>query len=124
MSNAEDVQQVELSIEQAKKLIARKDALVRLQMNPDFKLLIEDGFLSDHAVRQVMLKAHPGYMDEKHQKIFDTQIMAVGGLKQFLVSIFAEGMNAEQAIRSDERTLEELHAEGLNEANLDDELSN
>jgi hypothetical protein len=51
---------VELSIQQAKNLIERSDALRRLEKNKDFQFLFLDGLLKDDAIRQVMLLASPG----------------------------------------------------------------
>lgn len=110
---SEELANLEITIEQAKKSIERKDALVRLQNNPDFKSLIEKGFLESHAVRQVLLKAHPSLQDEKQQNLLDMQITAVGGFKQFLISVFTEGMNAEESMKADEVTREEILAEEL-----------
>jgi hypothetical protein len=110
---SEDLEKIEVSIEDAKKAIARKDALNRLENNPDFKELITNGFLKDHAIRQVMMKAHPGYQSDEVQKNFDQQIIAVGQLKQYLVAVFAMGNSAAQALGADEATREELLAEDL-----------
>jgi hypothetical protein len=112
-TTTEELESLEITIEQAKKSIARKDCLVRLQMNQDFKELIEKGFFEQHAVRQVMLKAHPGMQDEKNQKILDQQITAIGNFRQYLIAVYTEGMNAEQALREDETTREELLREDL-----------
>jgi hypothetical protein len=110
---AEELAKLEITIEQAKKDVARKDRLVRLQSNPDFKELIEKDFLESHAIRQVMLKAHPGMQDEKSQKIVDQQINAIGQLKQYLIAVYTQGLNAEVAIGEDENTREELLKEEL-----------
>jgi hypothetical protein len=116
MSNAVDLQNVEIAIQQHKAAIARKDCLVRLQQNRDFQELIEKGFLESHAVRQVLLKAHPGLQEPAQQNLLDQQITAIGGLKQFLISVYTEGMNAQEALRADEATREELLREDLNDA--------
>lgn len=113
MSNAQDLEILEMQITDAKKKIARKDMLVRLQNNPDFKELIEKGFLEQHAVRQVMLKAHPGMQSEATQKMLDQQITTIGGFKQFLLNVYAEGINAEVSVSADEDTREELLKEEL-----------
>jgi len=112
-TNTEELESLEITIEQAKKSIARKDCLVRLQNNPDFKELIEKGFLEQHAIRQVMLKAHPGLQEEKNQKMLDQQINAIGQFKQFLIAVYTEGMQATQALHEDEATREELLREDL-----------
>jgi hypothetical protein len=109
----EDLDSIEISIEQAKKAIARKDCLVRLQMNPDYKELIEKGFLEAHAIRQVMLKAHPGLQVEARQKELDRQIIAIGEFQQFLIGVYTQGMQAAQALNEDEATREDLLKEGL-----------
>lgn len=111
---AQELDAINKQIEEAKKKIARKDALMRLEQNPDFKELIQKGFLESHAIRQVMLKAHPGMQSEAMQKLFDQQITAVGGFKQFLVSIVSEGLAAQESLVSDEATQEELLKEALN----------
>lgn len=113
MSSREELEKLEITIEQAKKDIARKDRLARLQNNPDFKDLIEKDFMESHAIRQVMLKAHPGLQDEKNQKAIDQQISAVGQLKQYLIAVYTQGMNAEIALGEDENTREELLREDL-----------
>ena len=109
----EDLESLEISIGQAKKAIARKDCLIRLQNNQDYKELIEKGFLESHAVRQVMLKAHPSLQGEAQQKLLDQQIAAIGGFQQFLIGVYSEGMNATQALTDDEATREEILREDL-----------
>lgn len=113
MSVAEDIANVELAIEKHKVSIARKQALDRLEKNPDFKLLITDGFLEQHAIRQVMLKAHPSLQSPETQQLLDNQINAIGNFKQFLINVFTEGSNAEEAMSQDEETLADLLKEDL-----------
>lgn len=45
------VQEIELSIEGARKLLSLREALLRLEKNKDFKLLISNGYLVDEALR-------------------------------------------------------------------------
>jgi len=113
MSTAQDLEMIDLQIDEAKRKVERKNMLKRLEQNPDFKNLIEKGFLESHAVRQVLLKAHPGMQNEATQKILDQQITAIGGFKQFLIGVYSEGMNAEAALVADEATREELLKEDL-----------
>lgn len=113
MSREEDLEAIDISIDEAKAKIQRKEALERLQQNPDFKTIIDDGFLNSHAIRQVMLKAHPQMQEEKAQNMLNRQITAIGELKQFFIAIYSEGMNAANAISQDEATREELLQEDL-----------
>jgi len=113
MSTAQDLEQIELQIEDAKKKVARRQMLLRLEQNQDFKELIQKGFLEDHAVRQVLLKAHPGMQSEAVQQMLNQQITAIGGFKQFLIQVNLEGYNAEEDLVNDEATQEELLNENL-----------
>ena len=112
MSNAQDIQKVELTIEEAHKAIDRRDMLARLQNNKDFQTLIEDGFFRDHAIRQVELKSHPSAQGEKQKFAIDSQITAIGGFRQYLVGIKGLGDQAAEALDSHEQTLEDLNNEG------------
>lgn len=105
---------VEHTIETAKKQIKRMEALRRLEDNPDFKEIIMDGFMEDHAIRQVLLRANPSIRSsEQALDAVDLQIAAVGGLKQFFIGIFTMGMEAKDSLEADEATLEELNQELL-----------
>ena len=110
---SEELEKIEISIDHAKKLIARRECLTRLQNNPDWKELIAKGFLESHAVRQVMLKSNPGLQEDKFQKALDNQIIAIGGFQQYLIAIENEGKNAIFALQADEETREELLKEEL-----------
>lgn len=60
MSVDQTLDAVELSIQDAEKLIAKSDALYRLEKNKDFKFLFLDELLKEDAIKQVMLLASPG----------------------------------------------------------------
>ena len=110
----QQLESLELSIEEQRVKINRMQALARLEKNEDFKKIFDEGFLRDHAVRQVMLKSHPSMItDEGMQKVLDNQIAGCGALKQFLIAIYQEGRNAEIALAEDQATMEEIHAEDL-----------
>lgn len=111
--HAVEMQNLELSIADAKKKIARMECLERLQKNQDFIDLIEKGFMETHAIRQVMLKAHPSLQSDSAQKLLDAQINAIGNFKQFLIAVFTEGQNAKAALEADEQTREEMLKEAL-----------
>jgi hypothetical protein len=109
----EQINEVEMSIADAKKAVQRRDAMYRLEKNKDFKALILEGFMEKHAVRQVMLKASPQMQSPELQAMVDMQITAIGQFKQFMYGVVVMGNNAEKAMEADEATLEELHAEEL-----------
>jgi len=110
---AQDLEAIDISITQAKESIDRSEALQRLEKSPDFQKIIGKGFLEEHAIRQVLLKAHPGLQSVEQQGIINDQICAIGNFKQYLVNVFTMGMQAKQALDADERTREEILAEDL-----------
>lgn len=49
------LQEIQISIDGAKKLLGLREALLRLEKNKDFKLLIGQGYLDDEAQRLIGL---------------------------------------------------------------------
>ena len=111
MSNSQ-IEQIEISIADAKKMIARADALQRLQKNKDFKNVIDEGYLKDEAVRLVHLKAHPNVTPEMMVTI-DRDINSVGSLRQHFAVIMMLADRAEQDIQANHEAREEVLAEDL-----------
>ena len=114
MSN-EQLEQIELSIENAKKLVSRKDAVNALLDNPQFKTIITDGYFKEEASRLVLLKADQNSQDEATQNYINNSITAIGYLRQYLSAIMQLGNMAENSIASDEATREEILSEALGE---------
>lgn len=106
-----DMETIELSIQQAKKTIAKAETLERLCLNPDFKAFFLEGFLKDHAVRLVHLKASMGCQDENNQRYIKSQLDAVGQLNLYMQLVRQEAEVARNGLDADreerERILEE-----------------
>jgi len=113
MSNNTQIEQVELSIEQAKGAIDTMKSMISLRDNKDFKAIIEEGYFAKEASRLVLLRADSQMQDKIMQQTINDQITAVGYFRQYLSTIFQLGRMAETAVANDEKTLEELNAEGL-----------
>jgi hypothetical protein len=111
--SAHDIEEIELSIEHSKKLIARKQSLQKLIKNRDFKAIITEGYFEQEAQRLVLMKAEPSMQNEEAQKEILRQIDAIGSLRQYFMMINALGNNAEKALEDHEETLSELMAEGI-----------
>ena len=111
MTNNSDIAQIEVTMEQTKKVIAKKACLTRLRKNKDFKELIEEGYFKDESSRLVLLKADHTMLEEDSQKEINNQIIGIGYMFAYLRAIHVMGGNAERALEADEATLEELHAE-------------
>jgi hypothetical protein len=109
--NDHTVQEIELSIKEANDLVKAANALDRLRKNRDFKLLIEDGYFKDEAVRLVGLKADPGVQQPEKQTKIIREIDAIGSFRNYLSTIYQRASWAEGAIEQAERELEEINGE-------------
>ena len=98
-----DVETIEISMEQAKAQIEKRRALGRLQTNPDFKQLILDGYMKDHAIHLVLLKASMGAQGPKDQAYIENQINAIGHLDQYLSYVDQTGRVAAETLEADEK---------------------
>lgn len=107
----QDILEIEMNIEQAKKMVSTRDALDRLFKNRDFLEIIKDGYLRDNAIRLVHLKASPATQSPERQADILKEIDAIGGLLNYFRAIDIQANSAEAAIASDEDTLEELRRE-------------
>lgn len=112
--NIEELNQIELSIDQAKDMIAKMEAIERLKQNYDFKKLFLDGYLKEYAVSLVYRKTMISVQDEKNQAYIENQLKSISALVQYINYITQEGMNAKQALEAHyaerDRLLEEQEA--------------
>jgi hypothetical protein len=110
MSNT--IEEIDLSIKDAKKIVERGNALERLRSNKDFKLVVSDGYFEKEAVRLVHLKSDPNMQSDERQKAILSQLDAIGALNQYFNTVFQLANMAEKAIASGEEAREEILAGG------------
>ena len=108
MTNANDILEVELSIEQSKKIVDLYQSFKRLIQNKDFQKVIEDNYFQKEASRLVLLKADPNMQTDERQQDILKEINAIGFFRQYLITINSMGQNALQAIKDAEQVKEEL----------------
>lgn len=104
-----DIQELELHLQDAKKMVNLRDTLTRLTNNRDFKKVILEGYLDEEAKRLVHCFADPNLSDQ--EKIITEAMKGIGHFKMFLNHIIVMGNNAEQAIYDGEEQLDELRGE-------------
>lgn len=109
MSN--DVQELELSIKDAKKMVDLGNALERLLKNRDFKKVVQEEYLEQEAIRLVHLKGDGNMQSEQAQRAIDRDISAISAFRQFLDMVFAKADHAREAIAECEEALDEIRAE-------------
>lgn len=116
MNNAEQqLQQIEVTIEEAKSVIKLKDAYVRLLNNDDFKAVIQKGYFEDESVRCVLMRGMPNFDSEDAQKKILRDIDGIGTLRQFFISLQKKAMMSENAIAANAEAREEILAEDAGE---------
>lgn len=106
------IQEIELNISQAKKIVELGDCLERLRNNRDFKKVIQEGYFEQEAVRLVHLKSDISFQTPERQKSILTQIDSIGNLNQYFETVFHQARLASKAIEADEQTRDEILAEG------------
>mgnify|MGYP000513030699 CR=1 FL=1 len=103
-----NVRNIDIEIEDAKRAIKRADMLDRLAKNADFQGLIEEGYFKEEASNIVIAKAIPHLREEKHQKIFDNRIIAIGELRQWLGEVGQQGAISRKALAEAESIRDEV----------------
>ncbi len=109
MNPTEDqLQQVEVSLEQAKNIVERADAYNRLTQNNDFKFLIEDCYFNKEPVRITMNLANSHLSKKETEEYAMTALNSISLLNQFFTMVIIKGEEARKAVEFDEMTREEL----------------
>jgi len=105
-------EQIQITIDEAKQMVAEGDALDRLMKNVDFKELIVKGYFQKHAYQLVEFKAAPTAQNEPQQAAVIRSIDAIGELQQYFNKIFAFAAQARQDIIDAENELEAMAEDG------------
>jgi hypothetical protein len=109
----DQLQEIDINIKQAQKIVEQGNALERLRNNVDFKRVISEGYFEQEAVRLVHLKSDPNMQSDERQKSILAQMDAIGSLNQYFQTVFHRASLASKAIEADEQTREELLEEGM-----------
>lgn len=112
MNSEQQLEEVEVSITAAKKAIEQRDALLRLTTNNDFKIVIEELYLKDEALRLVNLKSSHTLTKDQKENV-DNMMYGIGSLNGFFSNVFSLGSQMEQALADSEAAREDILKEGL-----------
>jgi len=111
MTIEQQIEQLEISMDSAKKIISDMDSLLRLSSNKDFIQIIDEGYFVKEASRLVLSKAMPDMSDDAKQKEIDNAIVAIGYLRKHFSGIVAMGRMAEKSLKDSEVTRDEMMQE-------------
>jgi hypothetical protein len=104
-----DIEQIEISIEHAKDMVARRDACLKLKSNRDFKKVILEGYFKDEPVRLTALLGTPGM--EAHKASIIASLESISQLQQYLQTTLQLGDMAASQIGEYEVELEAIRNE-------------
>lgn len=108
---SDQMEMVEITIDQARSMISKRDALFKLLKNANFKKIISDGYFQDEAAKLVMLKSEPAMDTPEMQTKVDNAIIGIGALQQYFIAIERAGDQAEKDLIGFEETREALAQE-------------
>lgn len=115
MNKEDQVSHLNMTIEQAKVLMKRRDALRALEKNKDWQTLITECYFKTEPVRLVMLKADVNAQTPEMQEAIDKDITSIGNLRQFFAAVIQLGENAESSLEEHRKALDELQDESLDD---------
>jgi len=110
---ADDIQEIEISIEDAKKAIRMGELVDRLEKNEDFKELILEGYFKEDASRIVMLKADKTFQTPEKQSKIDKDLLGISVFADYLRTKKILAINLVDSLREHELTHQELLQETI-----------
>lgn len=104
MSN--DVHEIQVSIETAKKTVKNSDALNRLYKNRDFLHLIEEFLFKQEPIRLVHLLSDPAQQTEAAREKLLKQMDMIAGFRDWLANVDRFGNDFREKVAQFEEELE------------------
>ena len=103
-----EIQQVHVSIEQAKEIVKLGEEAIALAENPLFEKLVLKGYFIDEAARLVHLYGDPNISADIKAKI-QSDLAGPAHFKRYMQTFIARGRAAHNEIAAHQQSLEELH---------------
>lgn len=114
MNQAEqDIQEIEISMEEAQKAVDMRNAIYRLQANKDYQKVFEQGYFIDEASRLVLLKASPAAEVDNIQGSIDKSIVGIGYCYRYMLAKIQMGNQKEKALFDAQESREDILAEAV-----------
>jgi len=106
------IQEIELNIKEAQRMVDLGAAVTRLTNNRDFKKVVMEMYFEKEAIRLVHLKASPHMQEPARQAAIIKDMDAIGAFYQFLRTLEMQAEMAKRAVEDSEQLREEILAEG------------
>lgn len=108
MSENDNIENINISIEHAKKGVSKLNSVLNLSKNRDFIDVIEKGYFEEEASRLVLLKADPSLQKPEDQASIIRAIDAIGNFRQYLGSVIQIGRMMEKSLADDTETKHQM----------------
>lgn len=115
MSIDQQIQEVEVNIDDAKKQVELGKAVERLRQNKDYQLVIGEGYLKDEALRNTYLLGDPNLPKDRYEDV-QLSLRGIGEFNYFLSFLENRGIFMQEQLHDYEMTLTELHEEDAHRA--------
>jgi hypothetical protein len=106
----QQIEETELSIEDAKAIVSRGEKALKLADDPIFKELILEGYFKDETLRLAGMSSDPN-ISEELRKCVVRDLHGTAALKRYLQTMVQMSLIASNSIADYEETLEELREE-------------
>lgn len=94
---------MEMTREGADKALKLRDTIIELFEDPKYKLVFEEGYFKDEAMRLPLALVDNEMQDEVEQRILQEKIKAIGHLHVYLNSAIALGNQVQFSLEAEER---------------------
>lgn len=121
---ANDTEDLEVDINQAREAMNLREELAVLSMNPTFKKLFLEGYLRDNVLSLTMQMAYPQNESPERQAELSKSLRSAADLNAFMIRINQGGNVAEASLKAAEEEREREEAELAEEAALNGEVIN
>jgi hypothetical protein len=105
------VEEIEVSMEQARAAIQRKERLLRLMENQDFKDIILEGYFEKEPARLVSLLRDSSFQSAEDQQSIIDDMKGISSLRQYLRTVHQLGQQMEVTLKAQQQTVESLQNE-------------
>lgn len=109
------VQEVQLTLDEAKKKVKLGEALERLERNKDFKLVFDEVFFKQESLRQVSLLSCPNHQEPHKQASIIADMRASATVQAFFRLVYRNKEQAEQSVYDSEEQLANIRSLGEDE---------
>lgn len=107
----QQLEQIQISKEQAERSVKLLEAFERLRNNPDFNLLISKSYFQEEASRLVMLKADSSFQSPERKDLLSDSMAGISSLNMFFNSVVQMGQMSRESLNEYVEAEEEILAD-------------